>query len=322
MTHEKLLDNIFLHYYNKNLQELEHNQDVEFAYYSSLEVIHYILTDGKIWLRNASCMNDWMEIRRGQELFMKYFQVKENKCKFKEIFTQIDHNFDWVGKILQFIQDFPMSASYDCYLASLTVHDKKSDDLGKLSMWRGYGRGIGGALIFNKQKILSQDIAGISFSKVAYFTYEEFAENFNQLLEDIELHVQQLKGMDTQCIWQNLRRAVIFAIVSIKHPGFREEKEWRLLCFDSDTTKDKRFLDTEIVVINGVPQRIYTLNIKKFLPALLDHAIIGPTQYGIAAYTALKDDILKLYDDSNYIAEDLIRNKLKYSMIPIRPECL
>lgn len=263
-----------------------------------------------------------MEIRRGQELFMKYFQVKENKCKFKEIFTQIDHNFDWVGKILQFIQDFPMSASYDCYLASLTVHDKKSDDLGKLSMWRGYGRGIGGALIFNKQKILSQDIAGISFSKVAYFTYEEFAENFNQLLEDIELHVQQLKGMDTQCIWQNLRRAVIFAIVSIKHPGFREEKEWRLLCFDSDTTKDKRFLDTEIVVINGVPQRIYTLNIKKFLPALLDHAIIGPTQYGIAAYTALKDDILKLYDDSNYIAEDLIRNKLKYSMIPIRPECL
>lgn len=58
MTHEKLLDNIFLHYYNKNLQELEHNQDVEFAYYSSLEVIHYILTDGKIWLRNASCMND------------------------------------------------------------------------------------------------------------------------------------------------------------------------------------------------------------------------------------------------------------------------
>lgn len=322
MTNEKLLDNIFFHYYNQNLQELKNNQDVEFAYYSSLEVIHYILTDGKIWLRNASCMNDWMEIRRGQELFMKYFQVKENICRFKEIFNQIDCKFDWVGKILQFIQDFPMSASYDCYLASLTVHDKKDDNLGKLSMWRGYGRGIGGALIFNKQKILSQDIAGISFSKVAYFTYEEFAEDFNQLLENIKLHVQQLKRIGTQNIWQYLLKAVIFAFVSIKHPGFREEKEWRLLCFDSDTTKDKRFLDTEKVVISGVPQRIYTLNIKKILPELLDYAIIGPTQYGMVAYTALKDDILKLYDGQNYIAEDLIRNKLKYSMIPIRPECL
>lgn len=34
------------------------------------------------------------------------------------------------------------------------------------------------------------------------------------------------------------------------------------------------------------------------------------------------DQNLQLYDDSNYITENLIRNKLKYSMIPIRPECL
>lgn len=128
--------------------------------------------------------------------------------------------------------------------------------------------------------------------------------------------------MDAQSIWQNLRMAVIFAIVSIKHPGFREEKEWRLICFDSDKTKKNVFLDTKIVVINGVPQKIYTLNIKKILPELLAHAIIGPTQYGIVAYTALRDDILNLYGGQNYIAEDLIKNKLKCSMIPIRSECL
>lgn len=190
MTNKELLDNIVFYYYNQNLQELKNSQNVEFAYYSSLEVIHYILTDGKIWLRNASCMNDWMEIRRGQELFVRYFQMQENRCRFKEIFDQIDCNFDWVGKILQLIKDFPISASYDCYLAFLTVHDKDDDDLGKLSMWRGYGRGIGGALVFNKQKILSRDISGIFFSKVVYFTYKEFDEKFNQLLENIKLHEQ------------------------------------------------------------------------------------------------------------------------------------
>ena len=322
MNNEELLDDIFFHYFNQKLQELENNKNVEFAYYSSLEVIHYILTDGKIWLRNASCMNDFMEIRRGQDLFEKYFQAEENRCKFRRIFNQIDSNFNWEEKLLQVIRDFPISAIYDCYLASLTVHDKKDDDLGKLSMWRGYGRGIGGALVLNKEEILSRDIKGISLSKVAYFTYEEFAENFNELLANIELHVQQFKSIGAQNIWQHLRRAVLFAIVSIKHPGFREEKEWRLLCFDSDTTNDKRFLDTEIVVISGVPQKIYTLNIKKILPELLDHAIIGPTQYGIVAYTALKDDILKLYEGKNYLKETLVRNKLKSSMIPIRTDCL
>lgn len=316
------LEKIFFPFYEENLNTIRENSNIEFAYYSSLEVIHYILIDGVIWLRNASCMNDWKEIHRGKELFLKYFSIGRNKQKLVEILKKINETFPWEDNLYSLIQDFPAAMLYDAYIASLTEHEKDNDSSGKLSMWRGYGRGIGGAVILKKDEVLSRDISGVCLTKVAYFTYNEFAECFNLLIEQMAENLLFLKNIEPAVVWEYLQRAIVFAIISIKEPGFKEEREWRLVCFDSCLNKDGDILKPDKVVINGVPQKIYKLNIRKLLPTLLDHVIIGPTQYGIIAYTALKEDILELYRNQKYIPENLVREKLNYSTIPIRPDYL
>lgn len=316
------LENIFFPFYKDNLDTIKQNNSIEFAYYSSLEVIHYILTDGFIWLRNVSCMNDWQEVYRGRKLFFKYFSIKSNRQKLLLILKKIDMDFPWENNLLSFIQDFPVAALYDTYIASLTEHDKDDDSAGKLSMWRGYGRGVGGAIILKKQELLSRDISGIWLTKVAYFTYNEFDECINQLIVKLNKNMVLLKNTNSAVVWKYLQRAILFAIISIKDPGFKEEKEWRLVCFDSYTDKDENHLKPDKRVIEGIPQIIYKLNIHDLLPTLLNHVIIGPNQYGPVAYNALKDDILELYKKQKYVSEDLIREKLKYSTIPIRPDYL
>ena len=74
------------------------------------------------------------------------------------------------------------------------------------------------------------------------------------------------------------------AVVSINHPGFKEEREWRVIA-DLNSCKGLK-LDT--IAVNGIPQLVMKLpltaemenNGKGFsIPANLDHLIIGPTPY-------------------------------------------
>ncbi|WP_298014047.1 DUF2971 domain-containing protein [uncultured Megasphaera sp.] len=319
MDEEKLLDEVFFPYYTKKLEELKHDETKEFAYYSSLDVIHYILKDKKIWLRNASCMNDWNEIHRGQSLFFKYLRDSARSSRLFSVLSKIDDHFNWEENIRTLIENFPAEAIFSCYLASLTVHDKSDDTSGRLSMWRGYGRGIGGALILKKKEILDNDaIDGIFLSKVAYFSEEEFIDEFNKVVDLIENHIGQLKKRGLKAVWDTFRMAIISAIVSLKDPGFREEQEWRVLFFESPDSQSTDKICPETEVINGIPQRVYKLYVREILPKLLDHVIIGPTQYSGVAYMALQEDLSKLYEGTS----TSIRGKLKMSTIPIRPETL
>ena len=90
MDEEILLDEAFLPYYIKNLDALKNDDTKNFAYYSSLEVIHYILDKGIFWLRSAACMNDWSEIRRGQFLFSKYFQNPDRCNRLFNVLSKIE----------------------------------------------------------------------------------------------------------------------------------------------------------------------------------------------------------------------------------------
>lgn len=273
---------------------------------------------GIFWLRSAACMNDWSEIRRGQFLFSKYFQNPDRCNRLFNVLSKIDNQFKWKDNLKDLIEYFPEVALSDCYLASLTVHDKVDDASGRLSMWRGYGRGIGGALILKKNKIIDIDLGDVYLSKVAYFSEEEFIGEFNKFVDSLEERLDELKVINAETVWNAFKRAIIFAIVSIKDPGFKEEKEWRVLLFDSSSINGKEKVFSKTKVINGIPQRVYQLNIKSDLPDLLDHVIIGPTQYSKVAYTALKDDLSKLYEGTPVSIE----GNLKMSTIPIRPETL
>jgi hypothetical protein len=83
-----------------------------------------------------------------------------------------------------------------------------------------------------------------------------------------------------------------FAVLSTKHPGFAEEREWRILY--SPTTEPSKHLTKDIQVVGGVPQPIFKIPLRDIpeagiaaaIPKLLDRIIIGPTQYPLAQYEA------------------------------------
>ena len=95
-------------------------------------------------------------------------------------------------------------------------------------MWRGYGRGIGGAVILKKDEVLSRDISGVCLTKVAYFTYNEFAECFNLLIEQMAENLLFLKNIEPAVVWEYLQRAIVFAIISIRYTVFIVFKDFSL----------------------------------------------------------------------------------------------
>jgi hypothetical protein len=90
------------------------------------------------------------------------------------------------------------------------------------------------------------------------------------------------------------------AVICLKHEGFHEEKEWRVIHHPGRMPSP--FIDSSVEVISGLPQRVYKIHFKND-PAsgltglepseLIDRIIIGPTQFpwvmGEAFVSALRD---------------------------------
>jgi hypothetical protein len=94
---------------------------------------------------------------------------------------------------------------------------------------------------------------------------------------------------------------LIYAALCTKHPGFAEEREWRVIYCPS--LERSSYLINDIQAIRGAPQPIYRIPLKDIpeegfinveIPVLLERVIIGPTQYPLAmrkAFTTLLLDL-------------------------------
>jgi hypothetical protein len=80
--------------------------------------------------------------------------------------------------------------------------------------------------------------------------------------------------------------------VSIKHIGFHEEKEWRVIYLPR--ANPSKMITSSTEVSGGVPQIIHKIPLREDahndvtgigIPALIDRIIIGPTVYAAPMYT-------------------------------------
>jgi len=90
------------------------------------------------------------------------------------------------------------------------------------------------------------------------------------------------------------------AAVSLKHEGFEEEREWRIV--HSPKRDPSRFLVRDTKVIAGIPQFVYKIPLKNnqeegitgIEPAeLIDRVIIGPSAFPWPLYEAFADALEK-----------------------------
>ena len=265
----------------------------KFVHYTTAEAAINMLRTEEVWMRNAQCMNDFMEIQHGYEYLLSYFDNDEKKRGF---LAALDACASGVGEqALSLFDGWWASIQSNTYITSISEHDPREDKNGRLSMWRAYSGGsIGVAVVMNGAVFGSEsDALGAYSSPVSYRTEAEFHAEADQIVSNIRNNTLQLAALSREHLVGLIYTTLLFATTCSKHPGFEEEREWRVIYTPKQNPSSVLTNATE--VINGVPQTIYKVPLKNIpeqglvgleIRELVDRIIVGPSDFPSATYEA------------------------------------
>jgi len=167
---------------------------------------------------------------------------------------------------------------------------------GRLSMWRAFG----GATTARVALVLKIPLAVGSnqalnaiLSPVGYFPDEDVAHELNSVSNNLRTNRDFLRGVDRNEFISIVFMMFVTAVVCLKHEGFHEEREWRIIY--SPKRMPSPLMESSVEVIGGVPQLVYKIPLENNLDAglsgidlrdLLDRVIIGPSQFPWVMYEA------------------------------------
>lgn len=253
-------------------------------------------------MRGVAVMNDYSEIQHGQSCIANAWKQTPYGGRLRAVLDRLQVGL--VDEIVNLFDGHQPGRFKDTYLLSICEHGKEGtheSKLGRLSMWRAYGGNTNVAFVFNNRPFFSNSNALSAYSTpVLYATEADFVIEFARLVENLENNFDQLAALRTEDVVQHLFFALHFAVVSTKHPGFAEEREWRVVHCPSLWPSQN--IDFQVHSINGVPQKVYTVKLQDHptegfvgatLPDLLEEIIIGPTEYPDPIYQALVHELVK-----------------------------
>jgi hypothetical protein len=188
------------------------------------------------------------------------------------------------------------------FVTSISEHDQTEDRHGRLSMWRAFGGTAARVAIVVKvpSSLLRAGVLNLIFSPVAYLTEEEVKGQFLGIVKNIRENSEFLKSVGSDQVRQSVFNMLVAGVTCLKHEGFKEEREWRLIYGPQRWPSD--FIESSTEVVAGIPQVVYKIPLDKVkspalaefdLAHILDRLIIGPTQFPWPMYEgfalALKD---------------------------------
>lgn len=288
VTTDELTKIIFPYYYSE-LRRIKNN-GVNLAYYTDLSTVFLILKNQELWLRNVMCMNDYTEVKQGLEILRTYLNDDEYyRNKLLDVLCKIgkDRKY-WEDVLNKLLNDKVEAYFLHTYIACFTEH-KADDNDGNLNMFRVYGRNKGAAMIFADFMDLD---APVALSRVLYCNEIEFKEYLDQFIESLENNVDILSKIDEKNFENLFNQAILFAILSVKNPAFKEENEWRIIYCDNllRNPEYSKIYELDVQVINSLPQKICKLKFKDKLnfKNLLRNIIIEKIPDFTVAYMALE----------------------------------
>ncbi len=265
-----------------------------FAYYTTAEVAHQIIENKEIWMRSTTTMNDYMEINYGLNLLRHAYEIDSAGKRLRDAIDKCHSGL--ADEVWGEVKAWAPSFWADTFITCLSAHNPEKDSLGKLSMWRAYGGKTGVALVVSGEPMsLETRELGAYSSPVSYFTQEQFCRSMEQVAINIETHSTELAKEKREAIHELLFIVFHFAVLCTKHPGFREESEWRIVT-SSRMQQVNSPLKLETAIVRGVPQPVYKLPLKNeesrgivglSIPELLKRVIIGPCEFSHVTYRAL-----------------------------------
>ena len=185
------------------------------------------------------------------------------------------------------------------YLACFSEHDEQHENwIGRLSMWRAYGGPTSVALVLNNKPFLAPtDVLHAYTSPVLYANTDRFNAELERMTANLEQAGPMLGQLDRQVIHGRLFNSFLFAALCTKHPGFREEREWRVI--HTEQMHLSTNLEKEVETVRGVPQVVYKIPLRDIpgtpgengfhgadVKDVLDRIIIGPSSNGFVVRDA------------------------------------
>lgn len=288
------------------------------AHYTSIHTLEAILRNKEFWLSNPLYMNDLEEVRFGiSEGFPAFMtsQALEAACRTPQRAALLRQHFD------SYFRKFDREHVLDTYVFCLSEHDAEDND-GLLSMWRGYAaNGNGAAIVFDTAQLIARENTPLIIARVVYATTEDRRKWIANKIEALAYQISVLAISDDKLhipAFAFFERLKMFALFT-KHPGFREEREWRVVYLpERDSTRAfVHFIDYAIGRrgIEGklkfkIAPLVGFIEDDFSLVKIVNRIILGPTVSSLLARDAVK----KMLD---HHAPEL-RDRVVASSIPFR----
>lgn len=301
---------------------IKHNRRL--IHYTSAAAAVSIIRNGRVWMRNVRCMNDYMEIEHGFQLLQRSFSPPvdtEAEKGLRAIGAALDSVFPGLAEEgIKWFDGWLFQLRNKTYVTCLSEHDDSENEFGRLSMWRSYTASqVGVGLVINPLPLytIGENFGAFS-SPVYYFNDEDLKSLFLEIAGNISDARDYLKSMGRDEVKGYFCLLLRVIAMCTKHPGFLEEKEWRIM--HTEVLDDRGNLELEVECIGGIPQPIYKIPLEDHeasgmkgiaIPDLLERVLIGPTQFPIPVWDAI---VLELERAGVENAQE----KVSFSNIPLR----
>ena len=256
-------------------------ENKRFVIYTSADTAMKIVRNDELWFRNAAVMNEFSEISYGLELINAVFSGPEG-IRFRETVEDIFPGT--MKKSVELLEMWKKDMHLDTYIACVSIHNPDEDQCGRLSMWRAYGDT---ALVMNNRPLMEvTDLLTIRAIPVRYLSEAELIDHLVKVTNAIQVTRKFLKNLGQESLVEHIHEMIFRFALTTKPPGFKEEKEWRLIY--RPTVNECSRVTEETVVLGGVPQKICKLRLTEGMekgadgtdiPPLLDRIIIGPSEF-------------------------------------------
>lgn len=291
--------------------------DGRLVHYTTAESAYRIVTGQKVWLRNASVMNDFSEISHGIGCIHEAW-ASVGGTALQAMLERLKPGLR--NELAELFDGHAPGLRNGTFLTSLSEHDDSEDKLGRLSMWRAYGGNAGVALVLNITAFISATDAMKAYSApVVYADQADFVSWFQGWAGRLLVAEDALRTVDPDAV-----RNVLFHIfrsfaLCTKHPGFAEERERRV--FNSPMHEGgSPWLEFDIEVVRGIPQPLVRLRLFDDEEAgvvgvapktLINRVVIGPCEYPLQVRAAMHQAL-------DHAGVEDIDSKIWMSLIPLR----
>lgn len=216
------------------------------ALHANTRLVHYTSVDSalkiakskELWLRSTKAMNDLSEVQHGLNALDTALSSRAGLQWKSVIESAHPPALKYIDEI---VKELP-SLVDRVYIGCVSEHRPDEDQFGRLSMWRAYGAPnseLGGAAIVVSMAPFRTvtDVFSAHSYPVIYGDAESMHCAFDEMSAALQLALQQGSKWDEEGFYWWIRQALIASSFCLKHRGFQEEREWRIVHIDDGSKK-------------------------------------------------------------------------------------